>query len=254
MAMLTSELVRDKTEPKMILSKVVKSGETIYQGAFVCEKTDGYAYPAKDAVGYSRCLGVARETVVGDGTKEVEIDAGIIVEATSTGLAVTDVGKTVYIADDQTVKKTASHYIEAGVITKYISSTKCEIYIPLPENKPVQVAQIHHDAQITGVDKFKLFVAPKDLTVLEIGIVAGAYAGTPASNHFDVNINNVTTSKTLISSDKSLETATANEWFDLGVDQNLEMSEDDVLEFEITAETGTATIDDLLIVVKYRER
>ena len=116
------------------------------------------------------------------------------------------------------------------------------------------VAEIHHNTQIAAVDKFKLFIAPAACVVSKVQIVAGALAGTPASNYFSINVNRIragAANVTLLSTAYAMSSAEADTVIDLGADQNLTLAANDILELELTAETGNATIDDLLIQVLY---
>ena len=119
-------------------------------------------------------------------------------------------------------------------------------------SEDIKVATFHIDGQITGVDKWKIFTAPYSCWIERVILTVGARAATPTTNYFDVQVNNKTAANELISADLSLTTLAADTATDLGVDQNQAIAKNAVLEFELTAEAATATLDDILVSVEYK--
>lgn len=103
------------------ISRTVAAGSTVYQGGLVTLlAADGTAVPAGTA-NAGAAVGIALDTVVGDGELTVEIEAGCFQFANSAAgdlIAAADTGATCYIVDDQTVAKTdnAGARKAAGVI------------------------------------------------------------------------------------------------------------------------------------------
>ncbi len=92
------------------MSHVVATGAQVYTGTMVCLLTaSGQAVRAGTA-NTGRVAGLAMETVLGDGTQRVELEATCACFANSAGadeVKPGDVGSVVYAADDQTVAKTS---------------------------------------------------------------------------------------------------------------------------------------------------
>lgn len=106
---------------------------TIYKGTMVSVRVaDGYAYPGRNGTGTDKFVGVATETKSGDGTAG---SARVKVEKTgsyifvASGMAQTDVGKAVYISDDQTVTLTSTDAQLCGYIEEYLSATSVRVRI-----------------------------------------------------------------------------------------------------------------------------
>lgn len=91
------------------VSHLVNPGTTVYAGTQVALLTaNGNAVPAGTA-GSGVVVGVAEETVTGNGTTRVEASRGCYQFANSAAadlIARADIGNTCYAADDQTVAKT----------------------------------------------------------------------------------------------------------------------------------------------------
>jgi len=91
------------------ISLVVKSGTTIYAGTMVAVLTaDGTAVPAGTASS-GNAVGVAEDTVTGDGTLRITIRRGCFQFANSASsdlIALKDIGSIAYVAADDTVALT----------------------------------------------------------------------------------------------------------------------------------------------------
>lgn len=106
---------------------------TIYAGAMIMLKSDGYATPAVAAAGNLGVVGWALENVDNssgsDGDKNVVVRRGRINIVTASG-AQSDVGKSAYASDDQTGSDTqGANEPLIGKITKNISATEMEVEI-----------------------------------------------------------------------------------------------------------------------------
>lgn len=92
----------------------INTGAVIKPGALVALNSDGKAVSASDAAGL-KIVGIAKD--VEDG--EVEVFDGIVSMANATGnsaLARTDRGAVVYVVDSETVGKTSTNKIPAGIL------------------------------------------------------------------------------------------------------------------------------------------
>lgn len=102
-------------------SLTVASNEIIYAGALVCVNSSGLAVPAADSSGFA-VVGRAEATVDNRGvlysaTKAVKVARGTFQWANGDVIAVADIGKIVYVTNDQTVNKTGGgQNIIAGTV------------------------------------------------------------------------------------------------------------------------------------------
>lgn len=111
------------------------TSSTIYKGTMVSVRVaDGYAYAGRNGTATDKFVGVATETKSGDGTAgsarvKVQKTGSFIFVAS--GMAQTDVGKAVYISDDQTVTLTSTDAQLCGYIEEYLSATSVRVRIDL---------------------------------------------------------------------------------------------------------------------------
>lgn len=96
--------------PEM-LSLPMKGSTTIYKGAIVAMTSAGYALPGA-ATATNITMGIASETKTNsgaDGAAEIQVRCGVFAfenSASSDLIATTEIGKTCYVVDDNTVAKT----------------------------------------------------------------------------------------------------------------------------------------------------
>lgn len=103
-------------------SFLVKGATKLFQGGMVCLGATGYAIPAADAAAMvgPKVMGIAMDTVDNsagaDGAKRVRVLAGIFALNNDTdAVALTEIGKSVYVKDDNTVRKaTGTNSVVAG--------------------------------------------------------------------------------------------------------------------------------------------
>lgn len=107
----------------------VKAGAKIYAGGIVCVGSDGYAVAGSDTAGL-KFVGVARRSVDNtagaSGALTVEVwRKGCFGLAASGSMAITNVGDSVYIVDDQTVGLAATtvNDVRCGSVSEFLSST-----------------------------------------------------------------------------------------------------------------------------------
>lgn len=140
MAALTADRDTKRREGKWAEYKV-KGTTKIYAGSQVCLSALGYAIPATDTAGLVY-VGVSRDYVDNllgsDGDKYVRVWNGDRVEMTIVGAAITDVGRPVWIVDDQTVGFVKGNVL-AGIIGEYVSATSVYVdVVPAVQARPIQ--------------------------------------------------------------------------------------------------------------------
>lgn len=114
----------------------VAAAAVMLAGCLACIDADGYAVDGSDTTGY-RFLGVCREgkdnTDGADGDLTAEVYAKGEFLFASSGLAAEDIGKAVYLVDNQTVglsgNASVDFHIYVGRITKVESATACWVAI-----------------------------------------------------------------------------------------------------------------------------
>jgi hypothetical protein len=93
------------------------ASQTIYKGTMVVRDAAGKARPGSDTAGYklagvskgSKRDGVSTQTSGASDTKYVDLDRKGAYRFAATGLAITDIGKKVYLADDKTIQTTPTN-------------------------------------------------------------------------------------------------------------------------------------------------
>lgn len=93
------------------------ASQTIYQGTMVCRNASGKAVPAADTAGLKLAgvsqgderTGVSTQTSAATGTYYVQVYRSGVYKFAASGLAITDIGKRVYVSDDKTITKTPTN-------------------------------------------------------------------------------------------------------------------------------------------------
>lgn len=104
----------------------VASNVIIYAGSLVCVNSSGKAVPAADSSGYA-VVGRAGATIdnrtaVYSASATIDVDQGIFLWVNGDAIVDADIGKLVYVTDDQTVNKTGGgQNIIAGTVVKVAS-------------------------------------------------------------------------------------------------------------------------------------
>lgn len=95
---------------------VVADDAIIYGGGMVCLNADGKAVPASGTAGLSSVVGVAQTQM--SGGRKLLVRRGCFCFDAQAGdaPALVDVGKTCFVADDATVKKTKDSSPVAGIV------------------------------------------------------------------------------------------------------------------------------------------
>ncbi len=121
-------LNKDRNTPRRegkITAYGMAANAKIFNGSLVCINTAGYAVPAADTAGF-RFAGIARQYVDNtggaNGALTVEVEESVV-KLVAAGMAITDVTKPVFVADDQTVALTSTNGVCCGVIVEFESAT-----------------------------------------------------------------------------------------------------------------------------------
>lgn len=110
----------------------VGDGETIYAGTFVCIDATGYLVDGADTAGL-KFAGIAYEGVDNSSGSDADEVTAVYVDrewqVTAQGLTETDVGKPLFLIDNNTVglgdDSDVDNYVYVGRMTEYISATEC---------------------------------------------------------------------------------------------------------------------------------
>ena len=145
-ALAASRLVdfKQRTDPRGDTLEVAVAASTkIYEGGFVGMKADGYvkpyvnSTPAVALTGFDRFLGVALEEVDNSSGSDGDLTVKILIsgafEHAVAGLAITDIGAPVFLADDNTLTKVALGNELAGWVERLTSSGNGVIRLPGPQ-------------------------------------------------------------------------------------------------------------------------
>lgn len=125
-----SALTAERDTPQRLnqyTALTVASNAIIYAGSLVCVNSSGLAVPAADSSGYA-VVGRAEATVDNRGvlyvaTKSIKIARGTFRWGNGDVIGLADIGKLVYVADDQTVNKSGGgQNIIAGTVVDVDSS------------------------------------------------------------------------------------------------------------------------------------
>ncbi len=110
----------------------VAAGAVIYAGSLVCINTGGYAEPGADTAGF-KFAGVAMEHADNssgeNGDATVRLRRKGVFRFAASGMAVTDLGGAVNVADDQTVATTTSNSVACGKIAEFIGAAEVGVDI-----------------------------------------------------------------------------------------------------------------------------
>lgn len=124
-------LTKDRNTTRKATGQVrvleVAAGVKIYAGGQVCINADGYAVPAADTAGL-KFAGVSKQYVDNsagaNGAETVEVWRDGVFDFAAAGMGIDDIGKPVFVSDDQTVALSTTNAVGCGVISEVESATK----------------------------------------------------------------------------------------------------------------------------------
>ena len=121
---------------------LLNTAMTGYAGTFACYDADGYVVDASETAGV-KFAGIFREGVTGgatDGAESTDLYRKGEFKFASASLTQADVGKPVFLIDNQTVVKSnhasVLNFIYVGIITEVVSATECWVDIRPGECPP----------------------------------------------------------------------------------------------------------------------
>jgi len=152
----------------------VATGVKIYAGTLVCLNAAGFAAPGADTVNF-KFAGVSLQQVDnllgGNGDKTVRVRRSGAFEFLATSISQADVGKMMYMVDDQTFDESnPGQGILCGVLVKYISATKG--WLDIASGIRPSLAAASADA-LTVSDAGNFFAAATDTVPEQIQALAG---------------------------------------------------------------------------------
>lgn len=183
--------------------------DIIYRGALTCVDTSGYLLAGQDTAGYT-FGGVAYEKADNSAGTAGDIECRVyrsgVFEFVAAGMAITDVGKKVYIADDQTVQlaQPGGGNVFCGVIVDYVSATSVFVDIgpacaPTPANIQVLTGSL---TAVTGTTAGGIMSKAnpfgETVVILDLILAVATPATGSATGDFGVAANGTTSSDTLM--------------------------------------------------------
>ncbi len=154
--------------PSTAYQAPIKSAEVIYCNAVVAKNASGEWVPAS-ADNTLVCHGFARlidkDSVTGDGTKEIVVDSGCkLLTFSGSSIVQADEGKTVYVVDDQTASLSSSSGTRpvSGKLIKFVSATSG--YVAIDPTYSLIAATYDLAAAGLTVQKKTVTVGHADLT------------------------------------------------------------------------------------------
>lgn len=133
-----------KVQDGKVLQYGIDGGATyrFWKNTLVTADITGYVRPGANTAGY-RFLGftekgAAQTATQSDGTTKVEVRTEGVISLIGTGLAVTDIGRPVWLTDDQTISLTATNVGPIGKIVRFVSSTEALVDIGKAGHGPGQ--------------------------------------------------------------------------------------------------------------------
>jgi len=126
------------------LNYPVAGSSKLYAGGMVCTNSSGYAIPGADTAGVV-FLGVSMSQKDNSSGSNGDLNATVRKKGTfkfaCSGMAITDIGKPVYVSDDQTVALISgvTNAIPCGRIAGYVSATEVWVDIDVDHLEPEKV-------------------------------------------------------------------------------------------------------------------
>lgn len=134
-ALTASRTTRTRPVPPLQIAYPVNALSQIYKGGLVNIDSTGNAVAATDSASDNSCAGVAAEDALGganDGDTWVEVLSGAAFDLPATSITQAMVGDVMYVENDNEFDDAAGpdNDIPAGILTRFISTTRGELFIP----------------------------------------------------------------------------------------------------------------------------
>lgn len=135
MTALSAAYNRQKRGIAKLISLPVAASTKIWKGGQVAINTSGYAVPGASTTQFIT-IGIAEESVDNsagaDGALRVQVAFGAEFLFAATSITQAMLGTAMYAVDDNTVDETDSDNIFVGIMTEYVSTTSCWVFVPGP--------------------------------------------------------------------------------------------------------------------------
>jgi hypothetical protein len=185
-------------------SFLVKAAQQIYLGAMVTVyPSTGYAYAGVNTSTH-RFAGIAEENVLGvtDGVERVKVRCRGIAKLVGSGLAITDVGKEAWLADDNTIQTTPTNVL-VGMIVGVPSATEALVDLrggPLPATA-MGATTITGNCTVSGTVQAEQLTTTDDATITDDLAVGGDLAVTGAITGASLTVTGTVQAEQLTTTD-----------------------------------------------------
>lgn len=261
MTALTTNRQTERKDGKLL--SVPMGDDIVYRGSFVCRNASGYAEAGQNTASYN-FQGVAYEKKDNaggsNGAKSVRVYRDGWFRFAGTGFAITDIGKRVYLSDDQTVTLTPGH-VFCGIIADFISST--EVWVDIAPavqaavgGKMVFSATVRTVADTVVYGHFLDVPTGRYATVLAAKVTAyvkPVYATDEVLNLYNYDLSGTSEKAMLATADFDLDGLTAKQSANLtlhGTAANLQAEGGDALYFGVNCTGSETTAGDVGVTIE----
>ncbi len=159
----------------------------VYKGGAITLDTGGYAVVGVNTAGH-RFVGVAQEEVhqtatAADGTNTVSVWRRGLFSFVASGAAITDIGRPVWLTDDQTVSLTQTNVGPIGKVADFVSATELIIDIGDAAAGGAQFASIAYGTGACASGSTTVEVTT-GLTSITAAVVSNATVATAPTKNF----------------------------------------------------------------------
>jgi hypothetical protein len=171
MAASTADIAIDAKVPADKGSGPIAASTTLYKGIFANYNSSGYLVSATDAdEEFAGIVDGHYDNSAGSaGAMNADLYTSGKFEVAAAGLAITDVGKPLYIVDNQTVQTgdaSISNGVYVGTLAEYISATRCVLELDVKGNR------------VGRRQQFAIDCAGVNATTIDMSTSAGLFGGS----------------------------------------------------------------------------
>lgn len=136
------------------------ASDIVYEGSAVGDNASGYARPLVAGDPFrGHCVEQCDNSSGSAGDKNVKVLTGTyLLEVTLASVAITDVGKKVYMSDDATYTLTAASYSFVGYVHRYVTTNTCIVKFVVQDNRSKHIMAKAADFNVEAVDDGCLFL------------------------------------------------------------------------------------------------
>lgn len=194
--------------------------QTLYIGQLLCQDDTGYAVKAASTAAY-RFLGVSNEKQViasteTDGTTKIKVQTKGEAKLTVTSVAVTDVGKPVWITDSGTLQLTPSE-VFVGWVTEYVTTNTAWVELAGDYQAPRAYLKFTFPTSAASSTKVsnECYACQRDFKILKATAAALAYPDYATSTMTLTKYDLGTTADKTVVNGVSIDGKTAKQVTDL---------------------------------------